>query len=315
MRAVAIEEFGGPEKIQGMDLPRPKPSKGEVLVRVVAAGVNPVDWKIREGKLAGWLPHAFPLVLGWDAAGVVEELGEGATRFRKGDRVWTFARKPVVQWGCYAEYLAVAEESVALMPSKLLYEEAAAFPAAALTAFQALFDRPGIESGSRVLVHAAAGGVGHFAVQLAKHAGAFVYGTAGPDNQAFVMELGATGAIDYRKEDFVEAAQRDCPGGFDLVLDGVGGETLTRSYDLVKPGGRLVSIVDEPDGEKARERGVGAELHVVSPSAEQLGIISRLVDQGSLRCHVQRIFRLAEAAEAHKLGAEGHVRGKLVLNV
>jgi NADPH2:quinone reductase len=315
MRAVAIEEFGGPEKIQGMDLPRPKPSKGEVLVRVVAAGVNPVDWKIRAGKLAEWLPHAFPLVLGWDAAGVVEELGEGATRFRKGDRVWTFARKPVVQWGCYAEYLAVAEESVALMPSKLLYEEAAAFPAAALTAFQALFDRPGIESGSRVLVHAAAGGVGHFAVQLAKHAGAFVYGTAGPDNQAFVMELGATGAIDYRKEDFVEAAQRDCPGGFDLVLDGVGGQTLTRSFDLVKPGGRLVSIVDEPDGEKARERGVGAELHVVSPSAEQLGIIARLVDQGSLRCHVQRIFRLAEAAEAHKLGAEGHVRGKLVLNV
>jgi NADPH2:quinone reductase len=312
---MAIEEFGGPEKIQVMELPRPKPSKGEVLLRVVACGVNPVDWKIREGKLADWLPHAFPLVLGWDAAGVVEELGEGSTRFRKGDRVWTFARKPVVQWGCYAEYLAVAEESVALMPAKLLYEEAAAYPAAALTAFQALFDKQGIESGSRVLVHAAAGGVGHFAIQLAKHAGAYVYGTAGPENQAFVMELGATGAIDYRKEDFVEAAQRDCPGGFDLVLDAVGGETLARSFDLVKPGGRLVSIVEEPDAEKGQQRGVGAELQVVMPNAEQLGIISRLVDQGSLRTHVQKIFQLTEAAEAHKTVAEGHVRGKLVLNV
>jgi len=289
MRAIAIEGFGGPERLQAMDLPRPAPARGEVLIRVVSAGVNPVDCKIREGLLADRVPHAFPLIPGWDAAGVVEALGESAGRFRKGDRVWSFARGPVVQHGCYAEFVAVPEDQVARMPAGLLYEEAAAVPAAALTAFQCLFDSPGVGPGSRLLIHAAAGGVGHYAVQLAREAGAEVWGTAGPSNQGFVMELGARRAIDYSAGDFSEAARRDCPGGFDLVLDAVGGETLARSHGLVRPGGRLVSIVEEPDAGLARKGGFSTRFVVVRPDADQLGALTRLVDGKRLRPHVQRI--------------------------
>lgn len=315
MRAIAIDGFGGPERLRKMDLPRPVPSRGEVLIRVVSAGVNPVDCKIREGLLADRMPHAFPLIPGWDAAGVVEGLGEGANRCRKGDRVWSFARKTVVQWGCYAEYVCVPEEQVARMPVKLLYEEAAAVPAAALTAFQCLFGSPGVTRGSRLLIHAAAGGVGHFAVQLAREAGAEVWGTAGPSNRAFVVELGARGVIDYTSEDLGEAARRSVPGGFDLVLDAVGGETLARSHDLVRPGGRLVSIVEQPDAGRARESGFSAHFLAVRPDAEQLGILARQIDDRRLRPHVQRIFPLADAAGAQTEVAAGHVRGKLVLNL
>ena len=315
MRAIAIDGFGGPEKLRAVELKRPAPRPGEILIRVVSAGVNPVDFKIREGKLAALLPHEFPLIPGWDAAGVVERIGEGATRFRKGDRVWAYARKPTVQWGCYAEYVAVPESSAGPMPGRLLYEEAAAVPLAALTAFQALFDRPGLEAGSRVLIHAAAGGVGHFAVQLARNAGAEVYGTAGPRNGGFVMELGARAALDYTSEDFVDAARRHCPQGFDLVLDAVGGETLERSYGLVRPGGRLVGIVEEPDAARAREHGISAESIFVRPDAEQLGILARLIDEKRLEAHVQKIYPLSGAAEAQRTLAEGHVRGKLVLNL
>lgn len=315
MRAIAIERFGGPERLQAMDLPRPAPDRGEVLIRVVSAGVNPVDHEIREGLLADRIPHAFPLIPGWDAAGVVEGLGQAADRFRKGDRAWTFARKAVVQWGCYAEFVSVPQDQVAPMPARLLYEEAAAMPAAALTAFQCLFDSPGVERGSRVLVHAAAGGVGHFAVQLARQVGAKVWGTAGPSNQAFVMGLGAHRVIDYVGQDFVEAARRDSPEGFDLVLDAVGGDTLARSHELVRPGGRLVSIVEQPDAGRASEGAFSTHFVVARPDAGQLGRLARLVDEQRLRPHVQRIYRLAEAAEAQREVAAGHVRGKLVLNL
>jgi len=315
VRTIAIESFGGPDRLRMMDLPRPAPSRGEVLIRVVSAGVNPVDARIREGLLADRMPHEFPLIPGWDAAGVVEGLGEGANRFRKGERVWSFARKPVVRWGCYAEYVSVAEDQVARMPAKLLYEEAAAMPAAALTAFQCLFDSPGVEQGTRVLVHAAAGGVGHFAVQLAREAGAEVWGTAGSSNQGFVMELGARGTIDYTAEDVAEAARRNAPGGFDLILDAVGGETLARSHGLVRPGGRLVSIVEQPDAARARAGGFSAHFLVVRPDSEQLGTLARLVDERRLRPHVQRIFALADAGDAQQQVAGGPVRGKLVLNL
>jgi NADPH2:quinone reductase len=315
MRAIAIEEFGGPEKLKLMDLPRPRPAKGEILIRVVAAGVNPVDYKIREGMLQGLMPHAFPLIPGWDVAGVVEEQGEGAGRFRRGDRVWAYARKPTIQWGCYAEYVTLPEEAVALMPARLLFEEAASIPLAALTAYQAMFLEPCIEAGSKVLIHAAGGGVGHFAVQLAANAGAEVVGTAGTANQAFVLEMGAGSSIDYTKEDFAEAAGRLCTEGFDFVLDAVGGETIKKSFPLLKPGGRLVSIVEEPSAELAAEHGVSAGFIFVEPNAEQLGLLSRLVDQDKLTTHVQKIYPFAEALGAQKEVAAGHVRGKLVLNL
>jgi NADPH2:quinone reductase len=315
MRAIAIHEFGGPETLHSCDLPRPKPAADELLIRTVAAGVNPVDWKIREGLLRDRLPHAFPLVPGWDVAGVVEELGEKTGRFRKGDRVWAYARKPVVQWGCYAEYVAVAETSVAWMPGKLLYEEAAAVPLAALTAWQCLFVVGDAKAGASVLVHAAAGGVGHFAVQLAHHAGCEVLGTAGPDNQGFLLELGARTAIDYTREDFREAVRRHRPEGVDLVIASVDDETTDRSFEVLKPGGVLVSIVGVPDDKLAARHGVRARHLFVEPSGEQLIRLRALVDQGAVRPRISKILGLAEAAAAQRELAGGHVRGKIVLNL
>ncbi len=313
MRAIAIEEFGGPGKLHAMDLPEPKPGRGEVLVRVVAAGVNPVDWKIREGWLRTFLPHAFPLVPGWDVAGTVEDFGEGVARFRKGDRVWAYARKPVVQWGAYAEWIALPEEIVAKMPSKLLFEEAAAVPLAALTALQCLRREPALGPGKTALVLAAAGGVGHFAVQLARNAGARVLAVAGPRNQEFVLGLGAEAAIDYAREDWSDAADRLCPEGVDFVLDALGGEDQRKAFDILKPGGRIVGIVGEPDEELARKREVAADYVFVEPSAEGLDFLGAEVDAGRLRPEVTKVFPLADAHEAQKLSQAGHVRGKLVL--
>ncbi len=313
MRAIAIEEFGGPEKLEPMNLPEPHAGPGEVVVRAVAAGVNPVDWKIRQGYLEKRLPHVFPVVPGWDVAGTVEEIGDGITRFRKGERVFAYARKPVVQWGTYAELVALPETSVAVMPSKLLFEEAAAVPLAALTAYQAMFGPGGFGSGAVVLIHAGAGGVGHFAVQLAKNAGARVLATAGTANQEFILGLGAESAIDYTREDWSEAVDRLSPDGVDFVLDTIGGETQRLSFDVLKPGGRLVSIVGLPDPALAQKRGVEAGYHFVEPSASQLATLAELCDKGKLKPNVQRIFPLADAAEAQKLSEAGHVRGKLVL--
>jgi NADPH:quinone reductase len=313
MRAIALEEFGGPEKLKPMDVPEPHAGPGEVVVRVVAAGVNPVDWKIREGLLEKRFPHAFPVVPGWDVAGTVEEIGDGATRFRKGERVFAYARKPVVQWGTYAEFVSLPETSIALMPSKLLFEEAAAVPLAALTAYQSLFGPGGVGPGSVVLIHAGAGGVGHFAVQLAKNAGARVLATAGASNQEFILGLGAESAIDYTREDWSEAVDRLSPEGVDFVYDTIGGETQKLSFDVLKPGGHLVSIVTPPDAALAKKRGVNAGYVFVEPSASQLATLAELCDKGKLKPNVQRIFPLADAAEAQKLSEAGHVRGKLVL--
>jgi NADPH:quinone reductase len=313
MRAIAIYRFGGPETLVLRDLPEPRPGRRSVLIKVVAAGVNPVDWKIREGRLRTMLPHRFPLVPGWDAAGTVEELGEGVTRFKRGDRVWTYARKPEVQGGTYADYLVVPEASVAKMPAKLLFEEAAAVPLAALTAWQALFEAAGLEKGMTVLVHAAAGGVGHFAVQLARNAGATVYGTASSHNHAFVMEMGAAAALDYAREDFREALRRVCPEGVDVVLDAIGGETQWQSLDVLKPGGILVSIVGRPDVPAAAARGLRARSIFVRPDASQLEALAAEVERKRLRPHVEKIYPLAEAAAAQETNRAGHVRGKLVL--
>jgi NADPH2:quinone reductase len=312
---MAVEEFGGPDKLRPMALPRPRPAKGEILIRVVSAGVNPVDCMIRAGKLSEHFPHGFPLVPGWDLAGVVEAFGEGASRFRKGDRVWACARKPTAQWGTYAEYVCVSEDSIALMPAKLLFEEAAAVPLAALAAHQCLFAEPALAPGQTVLVHAAAGGVGHFAVQLAKHHGARVIGTGSSASQSFIVGLGAEVGIDYSKESFREPVRRHCPDGIDLIIDLVGGETLANSYELVRPGGRLVSLAAEPDPEAAASRGITAHSQFVEPSGDQLEGIARLFDRHAVKTHVQKIYPLANAADAHRTLEASHVQGKLVLNL
>jgi NADPH2:quinone reductase len=312
MKAVAIHAFGGPEVLTVTDLPRPKTERGEVLVRTLAAGVNPVDWKIREGRLSPGVPHGFPLIPGWDVAGVVEELGEGCQRFRKGDRVFAYARKPLIQWGTYAEYVAVPERHVALMPPSLLFEEAAAIPCAALTAQQALA-RAGVAAGAVLLVLNGSGGVGHFALQLAKIAGARSLATAGARNLEFVMSQGAETGIDYARDDLATAVSSRFPDGVDVVLDTIGGETLAHALALVKPGGVIVSVVDTLDPEAARARGVRFERVSSTPSGEQLAVFAAQAGRKQLRPHVQTIFPLASAALAQEESRGGHVRGKLVL--
>jgi NADPH2:quinone reductase len=314
MRAMAIEAFAGPAALRKMDLPRPTPAPGEVLVRVVSAGVNPIEGMIVDGELQGVVPHAFPLVPGLDAAGVVDDFGTGVNRFRKGDKVWLCAKKDLLQWGTWCEYVAAPESCCARMPVKLLFEEAAAMPTAALTAWQCLHAGDGISGGNIVLVHAAAGGVGHFAVQLAVHAGATVLGTCGPRNLDFVFGLGAT-AIDYTREPLADALAREAPDGVDLVIDTVGGETLTASYDLVRAGGRVLSIVEEPDAAAAKARGIRAAPVLVEPDGKQLEALAALVDAGAVKPHVQKIYPLTKAGAALALLRERHVRGKLVLNL
>jgi NADPH2:quinone reductase len=312
MKAVAMYAFGGPEVLVLADLPRPKAERGELLIRTLAAGVNPVDWKVREGQLAPRTPHVFPLIPGWDVAGVVDELGEGCQRFRKGDRVFAYARKPHIQWGTYAEYVAVPERDAALMPASLLFEEAAAIPCAALTAQQALA-RAGLSAGASLLVLNGSGGVGHFALQLAKIAGARSIATAGARNQEFVMSQGAEHAIDHTRDDLAGQVAARFPDGVDVVLDAIGGEPLAASAALVKPGGVIVSVVDTLDAGAVRPRGVRFERISSAPSGEQLAVFAAHAGRKTLRPHVQTIFPLAEAARAQEESRAGHVRGKLVL--
>lgn len=312
MKAVAMHAFGGPEVLVLTDLPRPKAERGEMLIRTVAAGVNPVDWKVREGLLSPRVPHGFPLIPGWDVAGVVDELGEGCQRFRKGDRVFAYARKPHVQWGTYAEYVAVPERHVALMPPSLLFEEAAAIPCAALTAQQALA-RAGLTAGAVLLVLNGSGGVGHFALQLAKIAGARSIATAGTRNQEFVMSQGAENAIDYTRDDLAGTVAARFPDGVDVVLDAIGGEPLAEAAALVKPGGVIVSVVDTLDPEAVKSRGVRFERISSAPSGEQLAVFAAHAGRKKFRPHVQTIFPLAAAGQAQEESRGGHVRGKLVL--
>jgi NADPH2:quinone reductase len=311
MKTVAMNAFGGPEVLAVTDLPRPRPGRAEMLIRTVAVGVNPVDWKIREGRLSR-APHGFPLIPGWDVAGVVEELGEGCQRFRKGDRVFAYARKPHIQWGTYAEFVAVPERDAALMPPNLLFEEAAAIPCAALTAQQALA-RAGVSKGAVVLVLNGSGGVGHFALQLAKIAGARSMATAGPRNQEFVMSQGAEASIDYTRDELAAAVGSRYPGGVDVVLDAIGGEPLAAALSVVKPGGVIVSVVDTLDPAVVAERGARFERISSTPSGEQLAIFAGHAGRKTLRPHVQTIFPLTKAAEAQEESRAGHVRGKLVL--
>ncbi|HEX4823914.1 MAG TPA: NADP-dependent oxidoreductase [Candidatus Polarisedimenticolaceae bacterium] len=307
MKAVAIRAFGGPEKLAVMEMPDPKAARGEILIRTVAAGVNPVDWKMREGGLAS-LPHAFPLIPGWDVAGVVEDLGEGCHRFRRGERVFAYARKPFVQWGTYAELVVVPEADAAAMPPNLLFEEAAAVPCAALTAMQALA-KAGVRKDTKLLILNGSGGVGHFALQLARVAGARTLATTGPKNQEFVMSQGAEAGIDHDRDDLVASVNARFDGGADAVIDAIGGAALERALHAVKPGGIVVSVA----GATAAANGIRFERLNSRPSGDELEILAAHAQRKTLRPHVQTIFRLDEAAKAQHESRQGHVRGKLVL--
>lgn len=315
MRAIVIESFGGPEVLRQADVPTPEPAPDEVLIEVAYAAVNPVDWKIREGMLAGMFPHEFPVILGWDAAGTVKDMGKNVTGFRSGDRVHAYCRKPKVRFGTYAEFVTMNQAAVAPMPKNVGFAEAASIPLAGLTAWQSLFDAANIQAEDKVLIHAGAGGVGSLAIQFAKHAGAEVLTTAGEGNHAYVKTLGADVAIDYTKEDFIDAVRKREPGGIDLVIDAVGNDVQRKSYEVLKNGGRLVSIVNVPSEEEARRYGVGASHVFVTPDGEQLRRIGALIESGAVKPPALQEMRLEESAEAQQRSKGGHVRGKIVLGI
>jgi NADPH:quinone reductase-like Zn-dependent oxidoreductase len=308
MKAIRIHSYGGPEVLQHEDAPRPKPRAGEVLVRVHAAGVNPIDWNVREGYMKDFWPHKFPLILGWDLSGVVEEFGRGVSRFKIGDEVYSVPDP--TRDGAYADYIVVRESELALKPNSLHHIRAAAVPLAALTAWQSLFDTAQLQPGQRVLIHGGSGGVGHFAVQLAKWKGAYVFATASTKNQDLLRELGVDEPIDYTQQRFEDVARN-----IDIVLDPIGGDTQERSWQVLKKGGALLSIVQPPSAEKAKELGVRAAFVASHPNGAQLTAIAEVIDSGNLKAVVNRILPLTEVRRAHELSQTGHTHGKIVLRV
>ena len=308
MKAVSIYYYGGPGVLAYEDAPRPHPAPGEVLVRVHAAGINPVDWKIREGHLKEMLHHTLPLVLGWDVSGVIAALGAGVTRFKVGDEV--FSRPDIERDGAYAEFIVIRETEVALKPKSVDHVHAAALPLAGLTVWQSLFDAAALTAGQRVLIHAAAGGVGSLAVQLAKGRGAHVIGTASAKNHAFVRALGADEVVDYERERFETVI-----GPVDVVFDTMGGDIQTRSWKVLKRGGILVSIASPPSAEAAVAHGGRFAFVFTQPNAAQLAEIATLVDAGKLKAMVETVLPLAAAVRGQALSAAGHTRGKIVLQV
>lgn len=308
MRAVVVDQWGGPEKLVEREVERPEPGLNEVLVRVHAAGVNPVDWKTRaSGALVEW--GAVPVV-GWDVSGTVEAVGPGVGSSRPGDEVFGMPLFPR-QAGGYAEYVVAPARHFAPKPASLTHVEAAALPLAALTAWQALVDTADVRPGERVLVHAAAGGVGHFAVQIAKARGAYVIGTASAAKHDLVRELGADEVIDYRAVRFEDAVS-----DVDVVLDGLGGETAERSLKVLRAGGRLVTLPGPDDVPAVRDGDeVRAVWVLVEPDHLGLREIAALVEQGALRPVVDTVLPLSQAAKAHEIGEQGRTTGKIVLTV
>ena len=309
MKAVRIHNYGGPEVLRFEDAPRPTPGAGELLIRVHAAAVNPVDGKIRAGYMKEIFPFALPFIPGWDVSGVVEATGSGVSKFKKGDEV--YARPDLSRNGAYAEYVVVKEAETALKPRSIDHVHAAAIPIVASTAWQALFDRAALGQDQRILIHGGAGGVGSFAVQLAKWKGAFVVATASTRNQAFLRELGVDEPVDYEKTRF-----EDVVHDVDVVFDPIGGDTRARSWKVLKKGGILVSIVGPPPStEEAAKHGVRSAFFSAQTNASQLAEIAKLVDSGKIYPIVETVLPLAEARRAHELTEKGHARGKIVLKV
>lgn len=316
MKALLIESFGGVEQLKLADVPVPTPNDSEVLIEVAYTSVNPVEWKIREGLLKDVLPHQFPVILGWDAAGTVHAVGKNVTVFKPGDKVYAYCRKPVVHAGTYAEFVTMEADAVAPMPANLSLAEAATVPLTGLTAWQALYDFAHLETGHKVLIHAGAGGVGSLAVQFARHSGATVYTTASRKNHAYLAGLGAGRSIDYTLESFVTAIKAAEPQGIDIVLDTLGGVIQNESYKVLKQGGTLVSIVDPPDPKTAEQYKVRAGFVFVSPSGEQLRKIGSLIESGTIRpARIEAEMRLEDAAVAQEQSRMHHISGKIVLKI
>lgn len=307
MHAIRIHEFGGPETLRDEVLPLPEPREDEVLVRVQAASVNPVDAKTREGKFRPVDKSDLPLTLGRDLSGVIERCGAAVQGAREGDEVFAFLG---TDRGTYAEYAKAKAGEFAPKPENLSHVEAASVPLAALTAWQGLFEHGGLKAGQRVLIHGAAGGVGHFAVQLAKAKGAWVAATCAQRDMDFVRELGADLVIDYQAQRFEDALEN-----MDLVFDLVAGETQDRSFAVLREGGALISTLQAPDADKARRKNLHVAHFMAQPDARQLGEIGALLLSGQVRPFIYATFPLADATLAEGALEKEHVQGKVVLTV
>ena len=307
MRVVQIHQYGGLAEMCLEKIAIPEPGEGEVLIKIFATGVNPLDWKIREGYLAEIIPHKLPLTLGWDFAGEVVSLGENARKWNIGDAV--YARPDFSKNGAYAEYIVVSEGEIAAKPKTLSWQKAAAVPLVTLTAWQALKDIAGVKQGDRVLIHAGAGGVGIAAIQLAKQAGATVYTTSSSKNIDFLKELGADEVIDYTQEDFSKLEN------LDIVFDTIGGKVLEKSWATLKKGASLISVAEIPSEDLAAKYGVLANFCFVQANPEQLAEISTLIDAGKLKIEVDSVYRLEDISQAHQKSESGHTRGKIVIQM
>jgi NADPH:quinone reductase-like Zn-dependent oxidoreductase len=307
MKAITIASYGGPDRLELTDQPDPVVGPDYVLVRVRATSVNPVDYKIREGYLQGAVPSHLPMILGWDVAGVVEQVGPAVTEYVPGDEVIGYVRKDTLEHGTYAELVAAHVRHLALRPTSVSFEQAGALPLAGLTAWQSV-DLAAVGEGDTVLVHAAAGGVGSFAVQIAAARGARVLGTASERNHDYLRSLGAE-PVTYG-EGMVDRVRGLVPDGVDAVLDYVGGESLESSAKVVKNPERIVSVVDA-----ATVQRIGGQYAFVRPDARHLAELATMVDDGALRIELARTFPLAQAADAQRLVEEGHVRGKVAISV
>jgi NADPH:quinone reductase-like Zn-dependent oxidoreductase len=307
MKAVRMHAFGGPDVLSVDDVPLPQPRDDEVLLKVHAASVNPVDYKIRSGAYPVVKRDQLPFILGRDISGTVELLGTRAHTLRQGDPIFAFLGP---DRGGYAQYVVVRAVEMAAKPDSLDHVAAASVPLAGITAWQGLFDHGALQSGQRVLIHGGAGGVGHLAVQFAKAKGAFVATTVSGQDVAFARTLGADQVIDYKTQRF-EDEVRDV----DMVFDLVGGDTQERSWAVLKPGGILVSTLTEPSADQARSHQARGTRYTAQVNAAQLGEIGRLIDAGQVRPHVQAVFPLPEAARAQATLEQEHVRGKIVLRV
>ena len=307
MKAVRIRSFGGPEVLELANIDKPEPQDDEVLIKVRAASVNPVDYKIRSGAYPVVKQDQLPRVLGRDVAGEIERCGRAVRNFKEGDTVYAMLDGGP---GGYAEYVTVKADLVAPKPGQLDYRAAAAVPLAGLTAWQGLFDHGHLEAGQRVLIHGGAGGVGHLAVQFAKARGATVATTVASEDVEFVKHLGADQVIDYTRERFEDKVRE-----VDLVLDLIAGETQERSWAVLKDGGAMISSLARPSEAKTREHHARAENFVAHPDRAELIEIGKLIDAGRVHPHVSAVFELKEAAEAQVQLEQHHAQGKVVLQM
>lgn len=324
MRAIVIHRHGGPEELELAQVPMPEPGPGEVLIRVVYAGVNPADWKCREGLLEPYFHCRFPFVLGFDAAGVIERVGPGADGYAVGDKVVTSSNQGLGEWGSYAEYVKASVWTVAPLPSNISFAQGATIPVAGATAWGAVHDAGAVQAGQKVLVNGGSSNVGMFAIQLAKNAGCDVAAACGPDNLELVHKLGAQRAIDYRHEDVLAAATAWAPGGIDLVIDAIGMGSLPASMPhAIRPGGALVSIEtlmqQGPAFDTALAAARGVRLLNNMAAAERipqhLRAMVDAVASGKVATPPYEILPLEHAAQAQRRVQQGHVRGKLLLRV